>query len=294
MSFLKATWWKPAATLTVLALAVLALSLSGAGSAQAGDGGAVTIDPAQKDIAAGGEGDVAIKIAPPASGTSIWIIQVKYDPAVAQVKMNGQDPVCTNMASPGQGIAQASGCDVKASGDHGVENDTAVAFGGWVQNDNGTPRGFTTEQTAAVFTFVAVGASGAHTDLTTTVTSLLGPNGEVGAPAPSNGGIDIITATGTSRVWGDGDCNTAIAPRDSQAGLKVFLSQTPLSQTEPCPDMGSNITFDGTAHIWGDWDCNTAIAPRDSQAGLKVFLSQTPLSQTEPCPDIGATGQVSP
>jgi hypothetical protein len=295
MSFLKATWWRPASALLVLALAVLALSLSGTGTAQAGDPATVTIDPAQKDIGVGGEGDVAIKINPPASGTSIWIIQVKFDPAVAKVKLDAQqNPVCTPMGPPGQGIAQAAGCDIKASGDHGTEDDTAVAFGGWVQNDNGTPRGFTTEQTAATFTFVATGAAATFTDLTTTVTSMLGPNGEVATPTASNGRIDITAASGTNRVFGDGDCNGAIAPRDSQAGLKVFLSQTPLSQTPPCPALGSNVTFNGFAVVWGDWDCNGALAPRDSQADLKVFLSQTPLSQGVGCPVIGATGSVSP
>jgi hypothetical protein len=293
MSFLKATWWRPATALAVLALAVLALSLSGAGTARAGGSGSVTIDPADKDIAAGGEGTVSIIIDPPASGASIWIAEVKYNPTVAQVKMNGQDPVCSGMASPGQGIAMASSCDIKdTTGDQVA--DTAVAFGGWVENDNGTPRGFTTTQTAATFTFVAVGASGAHTDLEVTVTSLLGPNGEVGAPTTSDGGIDIITASGTSRLWGDADCTGALAPRDSQAGLKHFLSQADLTQTEPCPDLGSAVTVDGTGRVWGDWDCTGALAPRDSQADLKHFLSQTDLTQTEPCPDLGTSVLVSP
>ena len=88
MSFLKATWWRPATALAVLALAVLALSLTGTGTAHAGDPGAVTIDPAQKDIPVGGQGDVAIKIDPPAAGTSIWIVQVKYDPAVAASRLD--------------------------------------------------------------------------------------------------------------------------------------------------------------------------------------------------------------
>lgn len=282
MSFLKATWWRPAAALAVLALSVLALSLSAAGTAHAGGAGAVTIDPASKDIAAGGEGVVSIKIDPPASGTSIWIVQVKYDPAVAQVKMNGQDPVCTNMPSPGQGIAQASGCDIKDT-DADQMPDTAVAYGGWVQNDNGTPRGFTTEQVAATFTFVAVGASGSHTDLTTTVSSMLGPNGEVGTPAPSNGLINITASTGQTIAWGDGDCSGAVAPRDGQADLTVFLSKTPLTQTEPCPDLGATVTIGGVSYVWGDWDCNAAVAPRDGQAVLAFFLAKTALSQGTPC-----------
>jgi hypothetical protein len=295
MSFLKATWWRPATALAVLALAVLALSLSGSGTAQAGNGGTVSIDPADKDIAAGGEGDVSIMIDPPASGTSIWIVQVKYDPTVAQVKLNGQDPVCTPMASPGQGIAQAAGCDIKdTTGDQVA--DTLVAFGGWVQNDGGTPRGFTTQQTAATFTFVAVGSAGAHTDLETTVTSMLGPNGEVGSPAENDGGIDIIESTGTNRTWGDSDCNGSVAPRDGQAILNVFLGKAPISQTDPCPDVNSAISGTGFANAtkWGDFDCNGAVAPRDGQAILNAFLGKAPFSQTDPCPDVNASVPVTP
>jgi hypothetical protein len=112
-------------------------------------------------------------------------------------------------------------------------------------------------------------------------------------PAASNGQITIGGSAGTSRIWGDGDCNGSVAPRDSQAGLKHFLTQAELSQTEPCPDIGASITFDGTARTWGDWDCNGSVAPRDSQGGLKHFLTQAELTQTEPCPDIGTTGQSS-
>jgi parallel beta-helix repeat protein len=86
-------------------------------------------------------------------------------------------------------------------------------------------------------------------------------------------------------LWGDSDCSGAISSRDNQALLRNVLSQAPLSQTEPCPNLGE--TVDG--RVWGDWDCNGAISARDNQALLRNVLSQLPLSQTEPCPDVGGT-----
>jgi len=104
----------------------------------------------------------------------------------------------------------------------------------------------------------------------------------------------LLQVPSVSRTWGDTDCSGSIAPRDSQAGLKHFLSQGELSQTQPCPAIGSTITIGGVPHLWGDNDCNGSIAPRDSQAGLRHFLSQGELSQTQPCPVVGMIGQVSP
>jgi hypothetical protein len=42
-------------------------------------------------------------------------------------------------------------------------------------------------------------------------------------------------------VWGDVDCNLALAARDLQALLRNILGQNPLSQTEPCPDVGVDV-----------------------------------------------------
>jgi hypothetical protein len=90
-------------------------------------------------------------------------------------------------------------------------------------------------------------------------------------------------------LWGDADCNNAAAPRDAQAGLKHFLSQTPISVTEPCPSLGELVSANGNMVAWGDWDCNGAVAPRDSQAVLTSFLQLPPISQTDPCPEVGQT-----
>jgi hypothetical protein len=44
-------------------------------------------------------------------------------------------------------------------------------------------------------------------------------------------------------VWGDEDCNDDVNTRDNQAKLRWVLEQTPLSQMEPCPDVGSTVVF---------------------------------------------------
>jgi hypothetical protein len=108
----------------------------------------------------------------------------------------------------------------------------------------------------------------------------------------SGAGTPTPTPVGTSRIWGDGDCSGAVAPRDGQADLNHFLNQTELSQTPPCPAIGASVTINGLPYTWGDWDCSGAVAPRDGQADLNHFLNQTELSQNQPCPTVGATVQV--
>lgn len=93
--------------------------------------------------------------------------------------------------------------------------------------------------------------------------------------------VDLpVAAGGAPATAGDTDCNGEITSRDSQALLRHVLGQTPLSQTEPCNDVG----FNG----WGDWDCNGSVGTRDNQALLRYVLGQAPLSQTEPCADVGS------
>ena len=218
MSFFKTTWWRPASALIVLTLAVAALSVGGRGTALAVDDGSVSATPNPLAIGVGGSGQLTVGMTPAAAGTSIWIIQITYDPAVAQVATDGSgNPVCTfiSVQSPFVG---AGGCDTKAVS-HGSTPDTLVIFGGVVQNDNGTAKGFTTDQVLATFTFnPAAGAlAGAHTALTTTVTSFLGPTGVTSTPSTPPGAIDITASTGTPHVWGDGDCSALSLPCDSQA-----------------------------------------------------------------------------
>src|SRR5450759_1383733 len=134
MSFSQATtWWRPATALIVLTLALLALSVGGRGTALAVvTDGSVTVTPADLMIGAGGSGQLNVVLTPAAAGTSIWIIQIAYDPAVAQVAMSGGNPVCTSITFQSPFVG-AGGCDVKAVS-HGATLDTLVILGGVVQN----------------------------------------------------------------------------------------------------------------------------------------------------------------
>jgi hypothetical protein len=296
MSFFKTRWWRPASALIVLTLALTALSVGGRGTALAvATDGSVTVSPADLMIGAGSSGQLNVVLTPAAAGTSIWIIQIAYDPAVAQVAMSGGNPVCTGLdvsvALPG--ALGAGLCDVKDTNADGVP-DTLVVFGAALKNNNGTVVGLTAQTTVATFTFNAVGAALAHTALTfgqTGVTAFLGPNGETPTPATSDGAIDITA--GTPQIWGDVDCSGAVAPRDGQADLNHFLNKTELSQGPNCPAIGAAVTINGLPYTWGDVDCSGAVAPRDGQADLNHFLNKTELSQGPNCPAIGDPVTVS-
>jgi hypothetical protein len=296
MSFFKATWWRPASVLIVLTLALAALSAGGRSTALAvTTDGSVTVTPPDLMIGVGGTGgQVSVDMTPAAAGTSIWIIQIAYDPAVAQVATDGSgNPVCTFITVPSPFVG-LGGCNTKAVS-HGSTQDTLVILGGVVQNDNGTAKGFTTPQTLATFTFNAnpSALAGAHTALTVAVTSFLGPNGDTPTAATSDGAIDITA--GTSRIWGNGDCSAdGVTSRDSQADLKFVLQKTPLSQDQGCPAVGASVMVGGVAQTWGNWDCSAdGVTSRDSQADLKFVLQKTPLSQEQGCPAIGDSVTVS-
>ena len=91
---------------------------------------------------------------------------------------------------------------------------------------------------------------------------------------------------GSSRLWGDLDCKDGVTTRDSQALLRKVLDQNPLSQNDPCPDIGQTVSVDGFDRIWGDLDCKDGVTTRDSQALLRKVLDQPALSQSQPCPQI--------
>jgi hypothetical protein len=110
------------------------------------------------------------------------------------------------------------------------------------------------------------------------------------APATTAPGT---TAPGTTPatqtvLWGDWDCDGEISTRDNQALLRNVLQQAALSQTEPCPDLGTQ----AGDNLWGDSDCDGEISTRDNQALLRKVLSQAALSQTEPCPDLGTSTEI--
>jgi hypothetical protein len=103
--------------------------------------------------------------------------------------------------------------------------------------------------------------------------------------------LDCGGGGGQEVMWGDWDCDGGVSSRDNQALSRYVLQQVPLSQTQPCPTIGSPVQIDGFGQEpWGNADCdNDGITTRDNQATLRRVLEQNPLSQTEPCPDVGTT-----
>lgn len=291
MSYLNATWFTRGVGLLAV-LAVAALWLLGTGTTHAGNPGSVVITPATANVGAGGTTTVSVDVTAPDTGLSVWIVEIEYDPAVVQVDTNGGNPVCTSPSISGTNTA-GYGCATKDANPADGTNDTAVAFGAWVKNDNNNAVGWSGTNTVATFTFRAVGTAGQSSDLKVSVCDncFLGPDAQEAHPATTDGKITITA--GTSRIWGDFDCNGSVTTRDNQSVLKIVLQQTPISQTEPCPDIGTPVSVDGTPRTWGDADCNGSVTTRDNQSVLKIVLQQPPISQTEPCPDIGSSVTVS-
>ena len=99
--------------------------------------------------------------------------------------------------------------------------------------------------------------------------------------------VEISESTGPALIWGDSDCDGEITTRDNQALLRTVLQQPALTQTEPCPDLGTVVPGTAPELTWGDWDCDGEVTTRDNQALLRNVLEQAALSQTEPCPNLG-------
>jgi hypothetical protein len=191
----------------------------------------------------------------------------------------GDDGVCA--ADPVGGIDQRGVTRL-----HGMHCDI-----GAFELESGTP---TPTSTPVSTPTVTAGPTETATPTATPAPTETQTNGPSTSATPSSTSEPSATPTVTERLWGDLDCNGTVAARDNQALLRFILGQPPLGQTEPCPDIGSDVTVDGTQRVWGDDDCSGAISARDNQAKLRFILDQPPLGQTEPCPDVAAEVQVSP
>ena len=102
------------------------------------------------------------------------------------------------------------------------------------------------------------------------------------------------TPPGETRTWGDNRCNGGVDSTDSLAVLRNVAGLSPLSQTEPCPDLGVMVQIDGFAdQEWADLNCDGNVTSVDALAGLRFVASLSPLAQTEPCPDVGAQVSVT-
>jgi len=90
---------------------------------------------------------------------------------------------------------------------------------------------------------------------------------------------------GVVPVNGDVDCSGGQFPVNAVDALKVlrYTIALPVSQTEPCPDIGNDI---GTGQLNGDVDCDGDVDPVDA---LKILRKSRGLDviQNPGCPPIG-------
>jgi hypothetical protein len=99
--------------------------------------------------------------------------------------------------------------------------------------------------------------------------------------AGENAVLDFGSIEESVQLWGDVDCDGDV---DSVDSLKIQRHITGffVSQTEPCPDIGSEVAF-----LFGDVDCDGDV---DSVDSLKIqrHITGMKVRQTEPCSDIGS------
>jgi hypothetical protein len=179
-----------------LALLLLSLCLTWAAMpADAAGPGSVSIQPAVAFVPSGGTSDIAVILNPPAETVSVFIIEIAYDPTVVPFVECVPWDVDALPSTIG-----AAGCDAKDT-DGDAINDTAVVFGAYVENHDGTPVGFSTPQTVGTITFEALGKKGDASPLILSACDdcILAPTAEVLLPTFTNGSISIIGNRGPSR-----------------------------------------------------------------------------------------------
>ncbi|MFQ5858919.1 MAG: hypothetical protein ACE5LU_25245, partial [Anaerolineae bacterium] len=92
-------------------------------------------------------------------------------------------------------------------------------------------------------------------------------------------------------LWGDVDCDGDVDIGDAQK-IARWLINLSVSQTEPCPDIGSSVpvTEDATTTIrkWGDVDGDGDVDIGDAQK-IARWLIDLDITQTAGTPEIGDT-----
>ncbi len=104
--------------------------------------------------------------------------------------------------------------------------------------------------------------------------------------------IDVLVpGVGTMRLFGDVDCDDDV---DAVDALKVlrYVVGLPVSQVEPCPDIGADVLVNGQAMKWGDVDGDGDV---DAVDALKILrhVAGLPVDQAPGTPDIGSEVEVS-
>jgi hypothetical protein len=114
-------------------------------------------------------------------------------------------------------------------------------------------------------------------------------------PGDTNGKMDIFVAaavepTGMRLQWGDVNCSGRVDAVDALQLLRHTV-QLPVSQQEPCPDIGDTVSVDGTPRLWGDVDGSGDVNAVDALKILR-YVVMLPVQQQPGTPPIGREVEV--
>ncbi|MDT7943806.1 MAG: hypothetical protein RQ985_04565, partial [Dehalococcoidia bacterium] len=116
-------------------------------------------------------------------------------------------------------------------------------------------------------------------------------------PGDANGNIDVFIAaaaepTAMRLQWGDVNCSGDVDAVDALQLLRHTV-QLPVSQQEPCPDIGVTVSVDGTPRLWGDVDGSGDVNAVDALKILR-YVAMLPVQQQPGTPPIGREVEVGP
>ena len=105
-------------------------------------------------------------------------------------------------------------------------------------------------------------------------------------PTPS----PTATPAPANALWGDDDCNGAVAAVDALKNLQ-HVADIEFTQNDPCFPLGETVGVSPagvTDYLWGDVDCDQDVDAVDALAILRSIAAFPPLETGPDCPDIGA------
>jgi CSLREA domain-containing protein len=116
-----------------------------------------------------------------------------------------------------------------------------------------------------------------------------------GTVRPQGAGCDIgaFELVIAARIWGDNRCDGNVDATDALADLLNVAGVPPISQAEPCTDIGDSVDVQGfSPHMWGDVDCSGST---DSADALRIerFVAGLPVAPISGCPTIGSAVQLN-
>ena len=140
-------------------------------------------------------------------------------------------------------------------------------------------------RTTGSTTFVAVDQIGSGLFFLSGDTNAFSNNSGAGYTTEDNG-VLVNNMCGPNRLaaFGDLDCGGTVAIADAQKTARALIDLS-VTQTEPCPDIGTTAAVNRVDRPWGDVDCTDTVSIGDAQKIARALVA-LPVTQTEPCPDI--------